>query len=218
MSATTTEGTGHGSAADIKSKIYNGTVKTDNIDPSAVVESDVADGAVTTMKLADDAVTDDKIVRTALAKYPVVISSSTVTVMADDHANTPLVLNRASGVTVTLPAATGTGNRYSFYVGTSLSNASYVIKVANATDVISGVAFGSDDETPLTGTPTAIDMWFAGASDDTFTMTHSSTSFPKGGQKGNYVEIVDIASGLFHVNAALSQTGTEVTPFSATVS
>ena len=208
MSATTTEGTGNGSAADIKSKIYNGTVKSENIDPSTVLESDVADGAVT----------NSKIVRTALAKASVELSSATATVVADDHANTPLVLSRAGGVTVTLPAATGTGNRYSFYVGTSLSNASYVIKVANATDVISGVALGSDDETPLSGTPTAIDMWFAGASDDTFTMTHGSSSFPKGGQKGNFVQIVDIASGLFHVNAVLSQTGTEATPFSATVS
>jgi hypothetical protein len=208
MSATTSEGTGNGSAADIKAKIYNGTVKTDNIDPSAVVTSDVA----------DDAVTSAKIVRTALAKAPVVLSSSAVTVVAADHANTPLVLNRDAGVTVTLPAATGTGNRYSFYVGTSLSNASYIVKVANATDVISGVALGSDDETPLSGTPTAIDMWYAGANDDTFTMTHSAASFPKGGQKGNYLEVVDIAEGLFHVNAVLSQTGTEVTPFSATVS
>jgi len=61
MSATTTEGTGHGSVADIKSKIYNGTVKSENIDPSTVIASDVADGAVTTGKIADVAVTTGKI-------------------------------------------------------------------------------------------------------------------------------------------------------------
>jgi len=57
MSATTTEGTGNGSAADIKSKIYNGTVKSENIDPSTIITSDVADGAVTTAKIASGAVT-----------------------------------------------------------------------------------------------------------------------------------------------------------------
>jgi hypothetical protein len=61
MSATTSEGTGNGSAADIKSKIYNGTVKSENIDPSTVITSDVADGAVTTAKIADGAVTTAKI-------------------------------------------------------------------------------------------------------------------------------------------------------------
>jgi hypothetical protein len=57
MAATTTEGTGNGSAADIKAKIYNGTVKTANIDPSTIITSDVADESVTTAKLANGSVT-----------------------------------------------------------------------------------------------------------------------------------------------------------------
>lgn len=57
MAATTTEGTGNGSAADIKAKIYNGTVRTENIDPSTIITSDVADGSVTNSKLATGSVT-----------------------------------------------------------------------------------------------------------------------------------------------------------------
>ena len=40
----------------------------------------------------------------------------------------------------------------------------------------------------------------------------------KGGIKGDHWEIVDIASGLFHVRGFITQSGTEATPFSAAVS
>ncbi len=66
MTATTTQGTGQGSAADIKPKIYNGTVKSENIDPNTVITSDVADGAVTTDKIALSAVTTAKIATNAV--------------------------------------------------------------------------------------------------------------------------------------------------------
>ena len=66
MAATTTEGTGNGSVENIKPRIYNGVVKTDNIDPSTVIESDVADGAVTSDKLASNSVTTAKVANQAV--------------------------------------------------------------------------------------------------------------------------------------------------------
>ena len=224
MSTQTTEGTGPGSVELLKPRILNGVVKTVNLATDAVVNVDVADSAistaelaalaVTTAKLDALAVTQAKIANTALSKAPVVLSAATVTLTAATHANVPLVLTRAAGVVATLPAASGTGNNYKFYVDTTVTTNAYVVQVANATDVMTGVAFGSDDEAALTGTPTAIDMWVAGATSDTLTMDGST----RGGLKGNYVEILDIAAGLFHVKAVLTQTGTEVTPFSAAVS
>ena len=224
MSTQTTEGTGPGSVELLKPRILNGVVKTVNLATDAVVNVDVADSAistaelaalaVTTAKLDALAVTQAKIANTALSKAPVVLSAATVTITAATHANVPLILTRAAGVVATLPAASGTGNNYNFYVDTTVTTNAYIINVANATDVMTGVAFGSDDEAALAGTPTAIDMWVAGATSDTLTMDGST----RGGLKGNYVEILDIAAGLFHVKAVLTQTGTEVTPFSAAVS
>ncbi len=234
MSTQTTEGTGPGSVELLKPRILNGVVKTVNLATDAVINVDVADSAistaelaalavttakldalaVTTAKLDALAVTQAKIANTALSKAPVVLNTATVTLTAATHANVPLVLTRAAGVVATLPAASGSGNNYKFYVDTLVvSPGTYVVQVANATDVMTGVAFGSDDETPLTGTPTAIDMWIAGGTDDTITMDGST----KGGRRGNYVEILDIAANLFHVKAVLTQTATEVTPFSASV-
>ena len=224
MSTQTTEGTGPGSVEILKPRILNGVVKTVNLATDAVVNVDVADSAistaelaalaVTTAKLDALAVTQAKIANTALSKAPVVLNTSVLTLTAATHANVPLILTRAAGVVATLPAASGSGNNYKFYVDTTVTTNAYIINVANATDVMTGVAFGSDDESALAGTPTAIDMWVAGATSDTLTMDGST----RGGLKGNYVEILDIAAGLFHVKAVLTQTGTEVTPFSAAVS
>ena len=46
MPATTTEGTGSGSAADILPKIYNGVVKGANIQDGSITAADIAPGAV----------------------------------------------------------------------------------------------------------------------------------------------------------------------------
>lgn len=193
MGATTTQGTGNGSASNIKPLILNGSVKTVNIESNAV----------TAAKLDNNAV----------SKAPLVLNTAAIT-LNSGFSGIPLILDKVDGIVVTLPAATGTGDTYKFYVKTAVTSNVYKIQVANGTDIMSGVAFGSDDETPLSGTPTAIDMWVAGASDDTFTMDGST----KGGKKGNHIEILDMAAGIFHVRAVLTQTATEVTPFSNAVS
>jgi len=57
MAATTTEGTGNGSAADILPKVVNGIVKTGNLARNAVLNVDVSDAAVGTAELINNSVT-----------------------------------------------------------------------------------------------------------------------------------------------------------------
>jgi hypothetical protein len=40
----------------------------------------------------------------------------------------------------------------------------------------------------------------------------------QGGLKGDSIEIIDVATGLFSCKVFITQTGTEATPFSAAVS
>lgn len=183
MAAQTTQGTGPGSAADIKPKIYNGTVRSDNLAPKSVVGS-------------------------KLVNSPVVVTDSTVTVNAVDHAERTIVLKRTAGVTVTLPAAIGSGNKYSFVVGATVTSNNYIIKVANANDSMVGRALA-----PADGGST-VNGWEVVSGDDTVTLNGST----KGGYIGDTIEIVDVADNIFVVNALLNQTSTEATPFSATVS
>jgi len=135
---------------------------------------------------------------------PVTITAS-ATVNKYDHAGTIVRLSAAAGLTVTLPAATGSGDTYKFFVITTVTTNDYVIQVTG-NDVISGTLAVSTD---IGGTvaPTAADS-------DTITMNGSTT----GGLIGSYVELVDVAADRWAVSGALNATGTEATPFSAAVS
>ena len=134
------------------------------------------------------------------------VTSSTVTINTN-YVGVPILLNRAAGITATLPAASGSGNEYRFIVGTTVTSNSDIIKVANATDVMCGYALLGQD-----AADTSV-FFEVGATDDTITLNGSTT----GGLRGMRVTCTDIASGLWAVEVRGAATGTEATPFSATV-
>ena len=129
-----------------------------------------------------------------------------------EHAGRTLLLGEVGGnaeVTLTLPAASGTGNVYKFIVSvTNTSN--YIIKVANASDTIDGIMLYLDEDgTAVTAFPTV-------AASDTITLNGGTT----GGIIGDYLEIIDIATNQFHVRGVqrVAAGANPATPFSATVS
>lgn len=113
-------------------------------------------------------------------------------------------LNRAGGMTVTLPAASGSQAVYTLLVGTTFTS-SGIVQVANATDTFNGFASVGGGTAALFGTLPA---------SDTITMNGSTT----GGLAGSLITIRDIAAGKFIVTANLVGSGTPATPFSAAVS
>ena len=138
----------------------------------------------------------------------ILVTSATVTVTADAYLGTPIVLDRAAGIAVTLPAATGSGNEYQFIVATTFTG-SATIAVANATDVMQGTAtLFADAGDTVVGFATA-------ASSDTITMTATNTT---GGIAGCRIVLTDIKAGFWAVTMVSDAAGTEATPFSATVS
>ena len=131
-----------------------------------------------------------------------------VTLTSASHAGRTMLLDVASGATVTLPAASGTGNIYKFFVKTTVTSNDYIIQVASASDTMAGVAIVAND-----GGATA-SIFETVAASDTITLDGSTT----GGILGGQVEIQDVASGVFSVVVRGAATGTEATPFSAAVS
>ena len=183
MATQTTMGTGPGSAVNSKPQILNGVVKTSNLAPKSVSG-------------------------TKLLSSPVLVTTSTVTVNVDDHANRTIVLKRAAGVTVTLPDAVGSGNKYTFVLGATVTTNTTVIKVANTSDSMVGRALA-----PADGGST-VNGWEVTAGDDTITLNGGT----QGGYIGDTIELIDVDDNVYVVNAFLNQTGVEATPFSATVS
>lgn len=130
------------------------------------------------------------------------VTAATLAVTSDYNGQV-VPLNRAGGMTVTLPAATGSQAVYRFVVGTTFTS-NGVIQVANASDTMNGLASVGGGTASVFGTLPA---------SDTITMNGSTT----GGLAGSYIELIDVAAGDWVVRAALVGSGSPATPFSAAV-
>ena len=143
-----------------------------------------------------------------MAKQPINVTGATLTVDRDTHAGTIITLNRAAGCTATLPAAIGKGDVYEFVIGTSVTTNAYIVKVANGTDTMCGnaVLFQDSGDTVV--------GFAAGSTADTINMDGST----QGGLKGAHITMKDVAVNLWHAEYISDASGTEATPFAATVS
>jgi hypothetical protein len=137
---------------------------------------------------------------------PYAITAS-VTLDRTKHTDALVVLNAAAGLTVTLPAASGSGDKYELMVGTTVTSNSDVIKVANSTDIMAGVCWQAADS------GSSVNGWETGATDDTITMNGTTT----GGIVGSYLELRDVATNVWMVIGNLVGSGTLATPLSAAV-
>jgi hypothetical protein len=129
-----------------------------------------------------------------------------------EHAGRTLLLGEVGGnaaLTLTLPAATGTGAVYKFIVSvTNTSN--YKIQVADATDTIDGIMMYLDED------GTAVSAFPTVAASDTITLNGGT----QGGIVGDYLELIDIATNQYHVRGVMrvAAGANPATPFSAAVS
>lgn len=136
----------------------------------------------------------------------VTATAATLTATETTHDGKTVVLNRAAGITVTLPAATGSGTRLRFYNAATVTSNNHIIQVVG-NDVMKGTAWMTQD-----AADTAVAFETA-ADSDTITMNGST----KGGLIGDVIELEDVAADTWSVQCFLQGTGTEATPFSAAV-
>lgn len=135
----------------------------------------------------------------------VTVSSATVSITDEAHVGQRVIFNRAAGVTATLPEATGSGNRYEF-IGAVDAAGSQIIKVTG-NDTMAGIAYLGNDSA-------GVSCFYTADTSDTITLDGSTT----GGLKGWRVICDDIAADVWAVTVMSEASGTEATPFSATVS
>ena len=138
----------------------------------------------------------------------IVAAGGTLAMTAEAHHNRIIALDTAAGSVATLPASTGSGAVYKFLVTVTATTNSHVIKVANASDEMRGYVIQDSD------TATAPNTWWAADNDDTITLNRSTTGLAA---QGEYFEIVDAVLNHFFVRGYSQASGTEATPFSATV-
>jgi hypothetical protein len=135
----------------------------------------------------------------------VAVTTATATVEAGGYLGLPVVVNRAAGCTLTLPAATGSGNSYEF-IGAVDASGDQIIQVVGD-DTMAGVAYLGNDSAGAS-------CFYTAATSDTITLNGTTT----GGLKGWRVQVTDIAADTWAVMVFSEASGTEATPFSAAVS
>ncbi len=133
---------------------------------------------------------------------------STLTLTSASDSKT-IMLDTLAGTVVTLPAASGSGVRFKFVVSAAATSNSHIVKVANASDTFKGVILTLSDNSA------AVLGYAAGASDDTITLNRGTTGSTI---VGEWIEVEDIKANVWAVRGITASTGTEATPFSATVS
>jgi hypothetical protein len=148
------------------------------------------------------------VIGAVVATPPISATGATLTCSRDVHGGRVTVISAAAGCAVTLPNATGTGSVYRFLIGATITSNSTTIKVNNATDVMSGRAYVISDGAA------AVLGYATGATDDTITLNGTTL----GGYIGDIIEIIDAIAGTYQVKVLTKATGSEATPFSATVS
>jgi hypothetical protein len=137
-----------------------------------------------------------------MPSYLPITVTTNVSIDRDTFVDTICVIDRAGGLTVTLPASTGKGDVYRFYVKTTVTADCTI--AALTTDIFQGAIAVSTD---IGGTVAPCT-----ATSDKLVMNGSTT----GGLLGSYVEVKDVLAGTWAVSGALIASGTEATPFSAT--
>ncbi len=145
----------------------------------------------------------------ALINPPPQAGGSTLPVTAA-MSGKPILLDTAGGTTATLPAATGTGNKYKFVVTVSTTSAAHKILAASSSDFIIGNAYGYTGSTAkVFGSPAA--------TNHSIQMPNSGSQ-PSGGIIGDVFDFVDVGTNLWHCIGFYSAGTTPTTPFSSATS
>ena len=140
----------------------------------------------------------------------VTVTTTNVTLTRADYDGKHISLNRAAGITVTLPAAAeaSVGTKFDFYIPTSLSGTTK-IKCANASDTIMGRV--QVDASLASNAPVSFS---AGSTADTISLNGTTT----GGKKGDHFTLFVLASNQWAAYGEIQSTGASATPFVVSVS
>jgi len=181
-----------------------------NINGDLAASTTILDSADYVPAYVASAAQSKKLPGWAIRGESVIAGGSTLALSNAVHGGKTVKLDTLAGTTVTLPQATGSGAKFKFYVSVLATSNNHIVKVGNSTDVMVGMAFGTrvDSGNAVLGFATS-------ATSDTITLNRTTTGSVS---LGEWIEVVDVASGVFRVKAFLSATGAAfATPFSATV-
>lgn len=134
------------------------------------------------------------------------VAAGSTKVLTSANNKQVIKLDTLTGSAVTLPAATGSGFKVRFLVSVVATSGSHVISAAGS-DVMIGLISGARVDSG-----NAVLGFAAQSTSNTITLNRTTTGSVT---KGEYVEVEDVASGVWEVTGFLTATGAAfATPFS----
>lgn len=124
-----------------------------------------------------------------------VAAGAALTLTAAAHSDKVILLDTAAGSVVTLPAATGSGARFTCLVSVKPTSNFHQVKVASASDFIAGSVNILDLDGAAQGGYAA-----DGAADDNIQMNGTT----KGGLVGDWIELVDLKTNVWAIRGMLA--------------
>ena len=128
------------------------------------------------------------------------VTASTLALTLAAHSDKTVTINAAAGTAITLPAATGSGAKFTLFIGTTITSNTTTITRAGS-DTLFGMIYQLAD-----GGSTLAAYECPGS---TVITLDGST---KGGIKGDEFVLQDVASGVWSIVGHTSATGTEASP------
>ena len=161
--------------------------------------------ASSTQTLTNKTLTAPVMTNPVVTSAPVNHTTGTLTLVAATHAFKTVTLNVSAGCTIQLPAASGTGNKYRFFVGTT-SATGYVFS-PTGDDTLFGSAHVGD-----TGDSAAAiaDLFHTAAGNNTVTGHTANGS----GVKGSTLEFEDVTADEWAVDIVGQGAADPANPFS----
>lgn len=136
-------------------------------------------------------------------------TTATLTVTEADHDGKMIVLDRAAGIAVTLPAPVA-GMHLTFIVKTTFTGAASIKSVSGAHIMVGHALMGNN-------TDNTVVLWQSVAASTNDTIDLFGTANSTGGIEGEKIELWGLSSTLWHVEITGDAAGTEATPFANTV-
>ncbi len=159
---------------------------------------------LTTKTLTSPTITTPTITNPTISgQTPVTVTASSAT-LGTTHVGRTVVLDRATGIAVTLPTASGTGNVYKLFIKTSFTGAASVVVGATTTELMMGTALLLQDAADTV-------VGFNATAATTLNLWNTDGRF--GGLAGASVTLVDVATGVWQVSYTSDAANTEASPF-----
>lgn len=175
--------------------------------PSAARTVTFPDATDTVVELGTTQTMTNKTLTNPVITGPAPVACGSTCSVSTSQSGSTFLLNQAAGSTATLPASTGSGNKYNFLITVATTSAQEKILLTTVTDVIIGTAILQNGGTAKifvgnAGTYHSIQMPFTGTQ-------------PSGGFIGDTISCLDVAAGTWACQI-VSQSGNAApsTPYS----